>query len=99
MLEKFATCAPVTRFLTVQEMCRLRIGCEYSRRICNKRLFSKQLPINASSLSEVLRQMKLDLGRKPVSGALLIEPFGGNPLVRRMRKGSVLWIFYQLLNS
>jgi hypothetical protein len=46
MLEKFATCAPVTRFLTVQEMCRLRIGCEYSRRICNKRLFSKQLPIN-----------------------------------------------------
>ena len=46
MLEKFATCAPVTRFLTVQEMCRLRIGCEYSRRICIKRLFSKQLPIN-----------------------------------------------------
>jgi hypothetical protein len=46
MLEKFATCAPVTRLLTVQEMCRLPIGCEYSRRICNKRLFSKQLPIN-----------------------------------------------------
>jgi len=46
MLEKFATCAPVTRFLTVQEMRRLRIGCEYSRGICNKRLFSKQLLIN-----------------------------------------------------
>jgi hypothetical protein len=46
MLEKVATCAPVTRFLTVQEMCRLRIGCEYSRRMCDKRLFSKQLPIN-----------------------------------------------------
>jgi hypothetical protein len=45
MLEKVATCAPVTRFLTVQEMCRLLIGCEYSRRICNKRLFSKQPPI------------------------------------------------------
>jgi hypothetical protein len=27
MLEEFATCAPVTRFLTVQEMCHLRIGC------------------------------------------------------------------------
>ena len=47
MLEEFATCAPVTRFLTVPEKCRLRIGCEYSRRICNKRLFSKQLPIDA----------------------------------------------------
>lgn len=53
MLEEFATCAPVTRFLTLPEMCRLRIGCEYSRRICNKRLFSKQLPINAL-ISEVL---------------------------------------------
>ena len=42
MLEKFATRAPVTRFLTVQ--------CEYSRRICNKRLFSKQLPINVAEV-------------------------------------------------
>ena len=41
MLEKFATSAPVTRFLTVQEICRLPIGCEFSRRI-----FSKQLPID-----------------------------------------------------
>jgi hypothetical protein len=36
------------------------------------------LPINASILSEVVRQLRVDRGNGFNSGALSIEPFGGS---------------------